>query len=266
VPAHPRTLAKARGLEADELVLDLEDAVPAGEKEGRRELLVQELADPAWRGRTLAVRVNAPGTPWFEADLAAVAELAGSIVVPKTESPEDVLLTERLLGDAPVRIQALVETARGLRDVAAIAGSSDRLEALIIGYADLAASLGRRAATLDDWRPAQDALLVAARAAGVEAIDGPHLSVSADAAFEAELEQARRLGFDGKWAIHPAQVAAIRAAFTPAAEELHRAERVLAAVRAAEGAGRGAIALDGEMLDAASVRAAERVLARAGAA
>ena len=148
--------------------------------------------------------------------------------------------------------------------MATIAESSSRLQALIVGYADLGASLGRRGAELEDWRPAQEAVLVAARAAGLAAIDGPHLEVATDAGFEATVDQARRLGFDGKWAIHPSQVAPIRAAFTPAADEVEQAQRVLAAVREAETAGRGAVALDGEMLDAASVRAAERVLARAG--
>jgi citrate lyase subunit beta/citryl-CoA lyase len=163
----------------------------------------------------------------------------------------------------------LIETAAGLGRVYEIAGSSERVDALILGYADLAASLGRAQAVAGDpdtWRPAQEAILVAARAHGVQAIDGPYLGIPVDEGFRTAAVRARDLGFDGKWAIHPSQVPALNELFTPSAEEVERARAIIAALdRAEREAGQGAVALDGEMLDEAIRVAALRVLARGGA-
>jgi citrate lyase subunit beta/citryl-CoA lyase len=266
-----RMLAKAPGLGADELVLDLEDAVATDAKDDARAQVVASLACGAFRGRTVSVRVNAPGTPWCHADLIAVAgaEAAAAVVVPKVSSPGDLAFVDRLLDGAeaaagreqPLRVQALIETASGVTHAAAIATASERLDALILGYADLAVSLGRPR-ELDRWLAVQDAVLVAARGGGVQAIDGPWLGTAADEPFLAAATRARDLGFDGKWAIHPSQVAPLNALFTPSAEELERARAVIAALDRAQG---GAVALDGEMLDEALRLAAERVLARARA-
>jgi citrate lyase subunit beta/citryl-CoA lyase len=267
-------LDKAPGLGADELILDLEDAVLPEAKDEARELVCRALRERAdWGGAHVSVRVNAPGTPWCHQDLIALAGTpVGAVVLPKAQAPGDVAFAERLLAGAeaaagraePVRLQALVETAGGLALAREIASASARVDALILGYADLAASLGRSragAADLDGWRPAQEALLLAARAAGVQAIDGPHLGVAADAAFEAGARRAAATGFDGKWAIHPSQVEPLNAIFTPAEEELERARAIVAAL---DGADRGAVALDGEMLDEALRARALRTLARAG--
>ncbi|ADB52714.1 HpcH/HpaI aldolase/citrate lyase family protein [Conexibacter woesei] len=275
-----KMLAKAPGLGADELIVDLEDAVAASAKDAARELVVAALGSDAWAGVPVSVRVNAPRTPWCHLDVAALAALPAqpaALVVPKVESAGDLAFVERLLdgaeaaaghGRPPLRVQALIETAAGLANVQQIAAASPRLDALILGYADLTASLGRTAAgaaDLDGWRPAQDALLLAARAHGLQAIDGPYLGVAVDDPFTAATTRARDLGFDGKWAIHPAQVAALNAAFTPTDEELSRARAVLDALAAAErDGGAGAVALDGEMLDEAIRAAALRTLARAG--
>jgi citrate lyase beta subunit len=226
-----------------------------------------------WTGPGVAVRVNGPGTPWCHLDVAAVGALAdmpASIVVPKVQSAGDLAFVDRLLDgveagvgrERPVRVQALIETAAGLAGVQEIAASSPRLEALILGYADLAASLGG-ARDLDAWLPAQHELLVAARANGLQAIDGPYLGIAADEGFHAAAARARDLGFDGKWAIHPSQVDALNEVFTPAEAEVARARAVVAAL---EGAEEGAVTLDGEMLDEAVRAAALRVLARADAA
>lgn len=273
-------LEKAAGLEVDEIVLDLEDAVAPAAKEEAREAAVAVLADPRWIDRTVAVRVNAPRTPWCHLDLAALAGLAdqpASIVLPKVESAGDLEFAERLLDGAevdgrerPLRVQALIETAAGLGRVGEIATASERLEALILGYADLAASLGRgRAAAADPaaWLAAQDAVLVAARANGLQAIDGPHLGVEPDDEFLAAARHAHELGFDGKWAIHPAQVEALAELFTPSPEEVEHARAVIEALARAEREGNaGAVALDGEMLDEALRASALRTLARHGAA
>jgi citrate lyase subunit beta / citryl-CoA lyase len=281
VPASSeRKLEKAPGMGADEVVVDLEDAVAPAAKDEARAAAVASLASRAWDGATVSVRVNAPRTAWCHLDITALASLPdrpASIVVPKIESAHDLAFVERLLDGVeaaagrarPVRVQALIETAAGLVNVAAIASASARLDALILGYADLAASLGRNRAAqaeLDSWRPAQDAVLAAARAHRLQAIDGPHLGVAVDEAFTAAATRTRDLGFDGKWAIHPSQVATLNELFTPSAEEVQRARDVIEALERAErDTGQGAVALDGEMLDEAVRAAALRVLARAGA-
>jgi citrate lyase subunit beta/citryl-CoA lyase len=273
-----KMLAKAPGLGADELVLDLEDAVAPEAKDAARGLVVEVLASDAFVGRTVAVRVNAPGTPWCHGDVVALAAAPrppASLVLPKVEGAGDLAFADRLLdgaeraagGDRPLRIQALIETAAGLALVHEIAAASPRLDALILGYADLAASLGRSefgARDLDGWRPAQEAVLTAARAHGLQAIDGPWLGVAVDEAFVAAATRARDAGFDGKWAIHPSQVASLNELFTPSAGELERARAIVAALDDAQrGQSRGAVALDGEMLDEAVRVAALRTLSRA---
>jgi len=278
----PRKVEKALASNADEVVVDLEDAVAVGAKDSARTTVVrildaQQLRDP----ERVAVRVNAAGTPWCHLDLLAVAGLTrppGSVVLPKVESAGDLAFAERLLDGAQVAagagqrigVQALVETARGVARVAEIAGAGGRLEALLLGYADLAASLGLRAKE-DElvalWLPVQSAVLVAARAAGLQAVDGPHLGIRDDEPFRAAVGRTRALGFDGRWAIHPAQVTALNELLSPSTEEVAHATAVLAALEEADrGGGAGAVTLDGQMLDEAVAAGARRVLTSAGAA
>jgi citrate lyase subunit beta/citryl-CoA lyase len=271
-----RMLTKAaRGLGADEVVIDLEDAVSPGAKDEARAAVVGALE--SWDAGCVSVRVNAPRSRWCHLDIVALATLSEepmSLVVPKVEGAGDLAFLDRLLDGAeaaserpvPLRLQALIETATGLERVSEIAGSSARLDSLILGYADLAASLGRPRAGaegLETWLPAQQAVLTAARAHGLQAIDGPYLRVEVDDQFRASATRARDLGFDGKWAIHPSQLKTLNELFTPSAEELAWARSVVAALeRAEQDHGRGAVALDGEMLDEAIRAAALRVLAR----
>jgi citrate lyase subunit beta/citryl-CoA lyase len=268
-----RKLAKAATLEVDEIVIDLEDSVPARHKEDARAAAVHALS--AWAGPAVAVRVNAARLPWCHLDVAAVAAVHDprvSIVLPKVEGPGDLAFLDRLLdgveagagGGPPMRVQALIETAAGLARAQEIAHASERLDALILGYADLAASLGA-SRTPETWLYAQDVVLVAARAAGLQAVDGPHLGIEPDADFEAAAARARDLGFDGKWAIHPSQLETLNRLFTPTAEEVRDARTVLAALERAESQrGEGAVAVEGAMVDEAVALAARRVLARAG--
>ena len=166
----------------------------------------------------------------------------------------------------PIRLLALIETAAGLAAATEIARASERLDGLVLGYADLAASLGRLGgAEPQDWRYAQERVLVAARAAGIQAIDGPHLATRDDTAYRAGVMHARTLGFDGKWAIHPAQLDTLRDAFTPTDDEVADARGVLDALDRATAAGAGAVANGDRMLDEALALSARRVLARAGA-
>jgi citrate lyase subunit beta/citryl-CoA lyase len=268
---------KGRSIAVDEVILDLEDSVAAEGKDEARETLIDALAQPDWAPSSVAVRINGVGTRWFRRDLEELVSRAGdridSIVVPMVEDAEQL----RLIGagldelerqadtDRPIALQALIETAVGLRGIDAIATASARLEALILGPADLAASLG-----LPDGDPeardealgfARSTLLVAARAAGLAAIDGPYLRVDDEPGLRRSAERARSLGYDGKWAIHPAQVAPLEELFTPGDAEVERARSVLAALE-----GAGVASLDGEMIDEASRKRAEAILARAATA
>jgi len=273
-----RMLAKARELPADELVIDLEDSVVPDYKEGARATAIAAIRDGSWGERSVAVRVNPLATEWGPRDIENVVAGAGKglggLVVPKVEAPADLeeldsLLdeTERRAGREPVGLQALIETAAGLARVAEIARASARLESLIIGFADLAASLGRSPVADypgDRWHWVRETVLVAARSAGLQAIDGPHLDVSDLEGLAVEAGRARALGLDGKWALHPAQIEPINAAFSPAQAEVDRAGAILDALAAADG--RGAVSLDGEMIDEASRKLAAQVLARGRAA
>lgn len=272
-----RMLAKAPAVGADELVLDLEDAVAPYAKHEARERVAGPPATDPYGDCTVAVRVNAPGTPWSHDDLVAMASATPgprSVVVPKVESAGDLAFVDRLLDGAeraaereiPLRVQALIETAQGLARVYEIAAASERLDALILGYADLGASLGRSPAGARDlagWRPAQEAVLTAARAHGLQAIDGPHLGISVDDEFLAAATVVRDAGFDGKWAIHPSQVPVLNELFAPTPDEVAWARDVVAALDTAEQAqGRGTVAVDGRMVDEAVRVAALRTLSR----
>jgi citrate lyase subunit beta/citryl-CoA lyase len=268
-------LSKAGGLPADELVVDLEDSVAAEAKAEARELVAGVLADGGLTSGTVAVRVNAPDSPWWEGDVVELVERAGpwidSLVLPKVESAEGVRGVERLLGTlgeraAALGLQALVETAGGVQRAGEIAAASPRLEALVLGYADLAASLGRLPGSDSPelWLHAQETVLVAARAGGLQAIDGPYLAIRDEHGLRVRSERTRALGFDGKWAVHPDQLPTINEVFTPSREEFERASAVVAALEGAEG--RGAVELDGEMIDEASRKLALQIVARGRAA
>ncbi len=263
-----KMLAKAATLAADEIVFDLEDAVAASAKGEARERVAKLLASGDWRGRRVAVRINAVGSPWWEDDISAVAATRHprlSLVVPKVESPDTLATVDARLANAAVGVQALIESAAGLAAARDIAASRGRLEALILGYADLAASLGRPADSTQPWLFAQETLLLAARANGLQAIDGPFFAIADAEGLARSADIARQLGFDGKWAIHPGQIAAINAAFTPGEAEVARARALIAAMEDAAGRGQGAATFQGGMIDEAMRVAALRTLARAAA-
>ncbi|MEP7241337.1 MAG: CoA ester lyase [Devosia sp.] len=270
----PRMLAKAASIAVDELVLDLEDGVVAAEKESARAAVVAALTGSALEGRQVAVRVNAIGTPWCHDDIVALAAIARdrlSLVLPKVESAADIGFVERLLPDVEaadrptdIGLQCLIETAAGLAGVASIAAAGGRLEGLVIGYGDLASSLGYGADV--DWSFVQQTVLLAARVNGIDAIDGPYFalgSAAAEAGLARACLQAAGFGFDGKWAIHPAQVATITSSFMPTEAELARAEAIVRKLDAARSGGAGVALLDGSMIDEAMRLGAMRILARA---
>ncbi|MFE9322336.1 HpcH/HpaI aldolase/citrate lyase family protein [Nocardia sp. NPDC052278] len=269
-------IRKALGSGADQVVIDLEDAVPPTDKDRARALLGSIAWDEFAALPSIAVRVNAPRTRWCHLDIDAVVRSsvpAGAIVLPKVEAPGDLEFVDRLLGGIeaggeraePLAVEALIETADGLSRIEQIASATPRLSALITGYADLAASLGR-AAGLEPalWIAVQDKMITAARTNRLDAVDGPYLGVGLDDGFRAAVNHAARIGFDAKWAIHPRQLDAITHAFEPSAEQVQFAQRVVHALTAAHNSGRGAVELDGQMIDEAVAVAARRTLLKIG--
>jgi citrate lyase beta subunit/acyl dehydratase len=257
---------KALGVSADEVVFDLEDAVAPGAKQQAREAIAATLALPGWEQRLVAVRINAPESSELAADLELVGSLRRTrwltVVVPKVQGPDALLeIADRL--DPGIGLQALIETPAGVEAAGAIAGSTRRLCALILGYADLATSLGRRGAErhVERWLYHQEAVLAAARGAGVQAIDGPFLRLGESLALARAARAARELGFDGKWAIHPEQVEALNRAFSATEPELRWAGAVSRALAAAADTGDAAVRVEGAMVDEAMRAHAERLLA-----
>ncbi|WP_028061407.1 HpcH/HpaI aldolase/citrate lyase family protein [Candidatus Solirubrobacter pratensis] len=283
-----RFLAKAPGLEADEVFLDLEDAVAPNEKESARGRVIEALNTLDFRdGMTVVVRVNGTDTPHYYRDLIDVVEQAGAkldaVMLPKVRTPGDVEMTDKLLtqielahGLEPGRIgiEAQIEDATGLVACEAIAAASARMETLIFGPGDYSAAVGIPITTIggapegypgDHLNYVYSRLVVAARAAGIQAIDGPYARVGDEEGLRERSRLARALGMDGKWTIHPGQIATVNEIFAPAREEWERAEAMLAAYDAAHAGGQGAAMYDGEMIDEANRKMAERV-ARAGRA
>jgi citrate lyase subunit beta / citryl-CoA lyase len=284
-----RMVAQALASDADRVFLDLEDAVAPDAKGAARGPVAAALRDGEWRGRPPAYRINAVDTPHFVHDLVDVMEASGGaarwIIVPKVRGEADVhavdaVLTalEASLGIEPggVRLEAQIETASGLAQVEAIAGASPRLACLNFGPGDFAADMGMPSDAIG-VSDAHDAaypghrlhypmlrVVTAARAHRLLVTDGPIADVRDEAALHASASVARALGFDGKWVIHPAQIATVNAVFTPSADEIAHARRVVEAYQAAMARGEGAIALDGRLIDAASLRMARRTLDRGG--
>ena len=265
--SNPRALDKARTLEADGLILDLEDAVAPDAKVEARERVAAAVRAGGWEPREVLVRVNAAGTPWGADDLAAVAGSgADGIVLPKAERPETVQAAEAALkaAGAPdsLALWCMIETPLGVLNAAAIAGSSLRLAGLILGTSDLAKDL--RAAHEPGRQPLLTALglcLLAGRAHGLAVIDGVHLDLEDEAGFAESCRQGAALGFDGKSLIHPKTIAAANAAFAPSPQAVEMALRVIAAHAAALAAGQGVTVVDGRLVEALHVSEAERLVA-----
>jgi citrate lyase subunit beta/citryl-CoA lyase len=282
-----RMCEKSAGSGADLVFLDLEDACAPVAKEAARSTAVAALTDLDW-GRTIrAVRINGLDTPWCHGDIIDVVSGAGDaldvLIVPKVRSARDVwwvdvLLTqlETKLGLArPIALEVLIEEAEGLANAAEIARSSPRLEAIIFGAGDLSASLHARVDGNfepvgdypgDFWHFARMQVLTAARGAGIDAIDAPYPAYQDPDGYRRSATQASLLGFDGKWAIHPDQIAIANEVFAPTTDEIAEASEAIEVYRASERDGVGAIGRDGRLVDAAHMRLAENVLHRASLA
>jgi len=264
--SNARALEKARTLPADALVLDLEDAVAPDVKVEARAQVLAAVRAGGYGQREIVVRVNALGTPWSRDDLAAAAAAgADAVLLPKVESAETVSAALGALGSAPA-VWCMLETPRGILNAPSIAAASPRVSALVMGTSDLTKDLHARA------RPERLPLLtslqlcvLAARAAGITALDGVHLDLDDDVGFAAACRQAADFGFDGKTLIHPRQVAIANEVFAPAASDLDWARRVIAAHADAVAHGRGVVVLDGRLIENLHVDDSRRVLALADA-
>jgi citrate lyase subunit beta/citryl-CoA lyase len=286
--SNPSFIDKAAESEADFVFLDLEDAVAPPEKEQARKNVIAALGDIDWagKGKTVSVRINGLDTPYMYRDVVDVMEQVGdrlhTILVPKVGVPADLYCVETIVSQVEqakgfsnrVGIEALVETALGMANVEAIASSGAaleaRLEALHFGVADYAASNRARTVSIgglnpdypgDQWHFALSRMIVACRAYGLRPIDGPFGDFSDPDGYRAGARRAAALGCEGKWAIHPSQVELANEVFSPPEAEIARARRIVEELRKAEAAGQGAASLDGKMIDAASERMAQTVIA-----
>jgi citrate lyase subunit beta / citryl-CoA lyase len=285
-----RFVAKAQELPVDEVFLDLEDAVAPAQKVAARATVAAALRSGAWGARTRAVRINDATTGWAYRDVIDVVEQAGEfvdvIVLPKVTGPEQVAWLDLLLGQVEraqgyplggIGIEAQIEDARGLAEVDRIAAASPRLEALVFGPADFMASLGMRSLEIgaqpagylggDAFHYALLRILVAARAHGVQAIDGPYAAIHDTEGLRRAAASVAALGYDGKWVLHPGQVDIVNGEFSPAQADYDRAELILEAYEHYTTVlGQGAAMLDGEMIDEASRKLALVAAARGRAA
>ncbi len=295
----PRFFDKAAASAADVVFLDLEDAVAPDDKEQARKNAIGALNDIDWRDKTMAVRINGLDTHYMYRDVVDVMEQAGRrldlIMIPKVGTASDVYAVDMLVTqieqakgyETRVGFSLLIETALGMANVEAIAGASPRNEALHFGPADYAASTGARTTNVgganpdyavltdpddeggravhwgDMWHYAQARVVVAARANGLRPIDGPLGDFKDPEGYRAAARRAAALGFEGKWAIHPSQIDLANEAFSPSDAEVAQARRVLEAMAQAAREGKGAVALDGRLIDIASIRQAEVIVKKA---
>jgi citrate lyase beta subunit len=275
-----KMIRKGLELPADEIMLDLEDGVALEEKEGARSRIIRALKDHDWGDRVRAYRINGLDTPFAYRDIIDVVEQAGEgidvIVIPKVEKAADVQFVAQLLSQIEMNVglkktiglEASIETALGMLNVKEIAFASPRLETLVFGIADYGASLTMPSSGVSGHGDAEENLMhrwhfplsrmvMAAKAAGLAAIDAPFGDFKDQTGSKKSCQRAASLGYDGKWAIHPAQLDTINATFTPSAEDISRARIILKAYEKVKASGGGATALDGKMVDAASVRLAQ---------
>ncbi len=282
----PKMIAKAAASDADLVFLDLEDAVAPAEKDAARANIVDGLNDLDWGSTIRSYRINGVHTPWCHGDLIEVVSGAGPnidvIIVPKVKSPRDVWFVDDLLTQLETKLglkigdiglELLIEESEALGCVEDIARCSPRLEALILGVGDLAASQGIRVGHIgegsgsgypgDLWHYHRNRMIGAARANGIDAIDGPYAGFRDPDGYRREATWASTLGAVGKWCIHPSQILIANEVYAPTDAEIERARAIVAAAHAAETAGEGAANHGGMMIDAATTRLFEVTLDRA---
>ena len=288
--SNPNMFEKAMKSGVDFVFLDLEDAVAPDDKIQARKNIIEAINDLDWKGNgvSLSVRINGLDTQYMVRDVVDLVEQAGhkidTILVPKVGVYSDVYMVEAMLNQLEMQqglknkigIEALIETALGMANVENIAcnGSAGRLEALHFGVADYAASNRARTTNIgglnpdypgDQWHSAISRMTVACRAYGLRPIDGPFGDIKDPDGYKLAARRAAALGIEGKWAIHPTQVDLANEVFTPPLAEVEKAKRILSALDEAAAQGKGAAALDGRLIDAASARMASNVVEAAKA-
>jgi len=291
---------KAARSAADIVFLDLEDAVAPDDKEAARRNIIQGLNEVDWGAKTMMIRINGLDTHYMYRDVVDIVESCprlDMILIPKVGVPQDVYAVDVLVTQIEaarkrskrIGFEVLIETALGMANVEAIAQSSRRLEAMSFGVADYAASTRARTTVIggvhrdsgvltdkdehgnrqyfwsDPWHAAQTRMMVACRAYGLRPIDGPFGDFGDADGFVAAANRAAVLGYEGKWAIHPSQIDLANRVFTPSAAEVSKARRIVEAMAQAAREGKGAVSLDGRLIDIASIRMAEALLAKAEA-
>lgn len=295
--SNPRMLEKAAGSDADVIFYDLEDAVAPNEKDQARANVVAALNDLDFGEKTVSVRVNGLDTPHMYRDVIDVIEQGGErldlIMFPKIGTAADVYAVDMLVTQVETAVgrqkrlgfELIIESALGLANADAIAGASPRNESLHFGVADYAASIkasttqiggpnplysvltdpdeagGREVHWGDMWHYAMSRIVVAARSNGLRPVDGPFGDFSDDDGYRYQANRGKVLGFEGKWAIHPKQIPLANEVFSPSEQELAKARAILDAMENAKAAGEGAVALDGKLIDLASIRQAEAMVA-----
>jgi len=298
--SNPAMFEKAARSGADVIFLDVEDAVAPDDKERARANIVQGLNDIDWGTKTMMVRINGLDTHYMYRDVIDIVEACprlDMILIPKVGVAADVYAVDMMVTQIEtakkrtkrIGFEVLIETALGMANVESIAQSAKRLEAMSFGVADYAASTRARTTTIggvhrdsgvltdadldgkrqylwtDPWHAAQTRMLIACRAYGLRPIDGPFGDFGDPDGFRAAANRAAVLGFEGKWAIHPSQIALCNEVFTPSAAEVTKAKRIMDAMAQAAREGRGAVSLDGRLIDYASIRMAEALLKKADA-
>jgi malyl-CoA/(S)-citramalyl-CoA lyase len=292
-------LEKAPTAGADLVFLDLEDAVAPDDKGQARKNVIEALNDMDWSSCSVSVRINGLDTHYCYRDVVDVVEQAGdkldTILIPKVNTPSDILFVSTMLEQIeaaknykPINIHILIETALGMANVESIAATCpERLEAMVFGVADYAASTQARTTQMgganpdyyvlthpdaggarerhwgDQWHFAVSRMVVACRAYGLRPIDGPFGDIQDPDGYVAVARSVAALGVEGKWAIHPSQIELANEVFTPPEHEVERARRILVAMEEAAREGRGAVALDGRLIDAASIRQAQVMVEKA---
>lgn len=269
--SNARALDKARALDADALILDLEDAVAPDAKAQARAQVAAALREGGYGRRECIVRVNALDTPWGLDDVRAIAQAgADAVLLPKVESPPQLAALAQALdaagAPADLPLWAMAETPLGFLRLDAIAGGHARLAAIVVGTSDLVKDLhARHTPSRDETLLARSLAVMAARAHGLAVLDGVHLDLNDDAGLQDACRQGRDQGFDGKTLIHPRQIATANAAFAPTPEELDMARQRLDAWKAAQAEGKGVAVVDGALVENLHASEAERVLALAAA-
>ena len=299
--SNPSLFEKAAAGGADVIFLDLEDAVAPDDKEQARKNIIQGLNDIDWGKKTMMIRINGLDTHYAYRDVVDVLENCprlDMILIPKVGVPQDVYAIDMLVTqieqfkkyEKKIGLELLIETALGMANVEAIAQASPRVEAMSFGVADYAASTRARTMGIgaphpdygiladkeegvaerdyywnDPWHYALSRMMVACRAYGLRPIDGPFGDFSDPDGYLAAAKRAAVLGFEGKWAIHPSQVDLANQVFTPSEAEVTKAQRIVDAMKQAAKEGKGAVSLDGRLIDIASIRQAEALLNKAKA-